>query len=60
MARLPNLGEGQGRDDVAYRFGCWLVRDLALSDSEALTWLTDCPENRSANKLFRDKGLPSF
>jgi hypothetical protein len=39
LARLPNLGEGQGRDDVAYRFACWLVRDLALSDDVALAWL---------------------
>ena len=40
-AKLPNLGEGQGRDDVAFRFGCFLVRDLALSDAEALPWLEE-------------------
>jgi len=39
MARLPNLGEGQGRDDVAYQFAAWLVRDLALADDVALGWL---------------------
>jgi hypothetical protein len=39
LARLPHLGEGQGRDDVAYRFAAWLVRDLALGDDTALTWL---------------------
>jgi hypothetical protein len=39
LARLPNLGEGQGRDDVAYHFACWLVRDLRLPDAEALAWL---------------------
>jgi hypothetical protein len=39
MARLPNLGEGQGRDDVAYHFACFLVRDLALADDIALDWL---------------------
>jgi hypothetical protein len=39
MARLPRLGEGQGRDDVAYRFACWLVRDMALLDDVALEWL---------------------
>jgi hypothetical protein len=39
MARLPNLAEGQGRDDVAYRFATWLVRDLALPDPVALDWL---------------------
>jgi hypothetical protein len=39
MARLPNLGEGQGRDDVAFRAACWLVRDMQLPDETALGWL---------------------
>jgi hypothetical protein len=39
MARLPNLHEGQGRDDVAYRLAAFLVRDLQLSDGAALPWL---------------------
>jgi hypothetical protein len=39
IAKLPNLGEGQGRDDVAYQFTCWLVRDLGLADDVALQWL---------------------
>ena len=39
LARLPNLGQGQGRDDVAFQFACWLVRDLQLSDEVALGWL---------------------
>jgi hypothetical protein len=39
MARLPNLGEGQGRDDVAYAFATWLIRDLALGEDVALDWL---------------------
>jgi hypothetical protein len=39
MARLPNLAEGQGRDDVAYHFACFLVRDLQLADDIALGWL---------------------
>jgi hypothetical protein len=39
MARLPNLGEGQGRDDVAYNFAAFLVRDMEVSDSVALEWL---------------------
>jgi hypothetical protein len=38
-AKLPNLGEGQGRDDVAYHFACWLVRDLQLPNETALDWL---------------------
>jgi hypothetical protein len=39
LRRLPNLGEGQGRDDVAYRFAAFLVRDLGLADAVALDWL---------------------
>jgi hypothetical protein len=39
LARLPNLGEGQGRDDVAYHFAAFLARDLALGDDVALSWL---------------------
>jgi hypothetical protein len=39
MSHLPNLGEGQGRDDVAYSFACFLARDLQLSDPDALAWL---------------------
>lgn len=43
-ARLPHLGEGQGRDNVGYHFAAFLVRDLALSDETALEWLLrwDC------------------
>jgi hypothetical protein len=39
QAKLPNLGEGQGRDDVGYNYAAFLVRDLALSDDEARPWL---------------------
>jgi hypothetical protein len=39
MRRLPNLGEGQGRDDVAYQSACWLVRDMQLPDAVALDYL---------------------
>jgi hypothetical protein len=39
MAKLPNLAEGQGRDDVAFNFAAWLVRDLQQSDEEALPWV---------------------
>jgi hypothetical protein len=39
MARLPNLAKGQGRDDVAFRFAAWLVRDMEVADSIALDWL---------------------
>jgi hypothetical protein len=39
MARLSRLSEGQGRDDIAYLFACWLVRDLRLDDDRPLGWL---------------------
>jgi hypothetical protein len=39
LARLPNLSEGQGRDNVAFRFAAWLVHDLQLDDVQALPWL---------------------
>jgi hypothetical protein len=39
MSRLPHLGEGQGRDDVAFHFAAWLTRDMALDDESALRWL---------------------
>jgi hypothetical protein len=41
LAKLPNLGEGQGRDDVAYTFFCFLVRDLELPDAEAMRWVEE-------------------
>ena len=39
-ARLPNLGEGQGRTDVAFSFAAWMTRDLVLDDALALAWLS--------------------
>src|SRR5262249_44278457 len=38
MARLPHRAEGEHRDDIAYEFACFLVRDLRLADPVALTW----------------------
>jgi hypothetical protein len=38
-SKLPNRGEGQHRDDIAYHFACWLVRDMQLPDEQALSWL---------------------
>jgi hypothetical protein len=40
MRRLPHLALGQGRDDVAFSFAAFLVRDLALPDHVALPWLS--------------------
>jgi hypothetical protein len=39
MRRVPNLAAGQGRDDKAFQFAAWLVRDMALDDATALAWL---------------------
>jgi hypothetical protein len=39
MARLPHRREGQGRDDVAYLFAAFLVRNMGLGDEIALQWL---------------------
>lgn len=52
MKKLPHLGEGQGRDDVAYKFACWLVRDMKLSDQDALPWLDrwDCGNSPAKGK----------
>jgi hypothetical protein len=42
LARLPSgLGEGQHRDDFGYTFAAFLVRDLNLSDAEAMPWLEE-------------------
>jgi hypothetical protein len=42
LAKLPaGLGEGQHRDDYGYNFAAFLVRDLGLSDAEALPWLEE-------------------
>jgi hypothetical protein len=42
LSRLPScLGVGQQRHCYAYRFACYLVRDLQLSDDTALHWLTE-------------------
>jgi hypothetical protein len=50
LARLPNLAEGQGRDDVGYQFATWLVRDLALADDIALQWLQQWDQHNSPPK----------
>jgi hypothetical protein len=38
--KLPSgKSVGEGRDDDGFRLACFLVRDLALSDYEALIWM---------------------
>jgi hypothetical protein len=40
LEKLPaGLGEGQHRDDYGFTFAAFLVRDLNLSDAEALPWM---------------------
>lgn len=40
IAKLPvGLRKGTGRNDVGFRLACFLVRDLSLSDSDALRGL---------------------
>lgn len=40
VARLPSLGEGEGRNRVAFNLAAFLVRDVSLDDADALTWLS--------------------
>jgi hypothetical protein len=49
-AKLPNKSEGQGRDDVAYGFLAFMVRDLALSDAEALNFADEWDAHNSPPK----------
>jgi hypothetical protein len=50
VARLPCLCEGQGRDDVAYHFAAFLVRDIRLDDDAALQWLAQWDAGNSPPK----------
>jgi hypothetical protein len=51
IRKLPTgLGEGEHRDDHAYKFGAYLVRDLGLSDAEALRWLKEWDAGNRAQK----------
>jgi hypothetical protein len=38
-AGMPSLAEGDGRDNAAYNFACFLARDLSIGDGMALGWL---------------------
>jgi hypothetical protein len=39
VARIPRLSTGQGRSKAAFGLASFLVRDLALSNADALPWL---------------------
>ena len=49
-ARLPNLGEGQGRDDVAFNYACWLARDLWREDETVLRRLGEWDKSNTPPK----------
>jgi hypothetical protein len=50
-AKLPTgLAEGQGRDDVAYQFAAFLVRDLNLSNDDTLPWLLEWDRTQAVPK----------
>ena len=50
MNRLPNGGEGTGRDNTAFAFAAWLVRDMEVPDDIALDWLERWDAGNSARK----------
>ena len=51
LDKLPiGLGEGQHRDDYLFCFAAWLVRDMALLDVEALTWMAEWDARQAAAK----------
>jgi hypothetical protein len=50
MAKLPHLGEGQGRDGVAYNFAAFLTHDLNLTDEQALPWVKDWDKGNTPPK----------
>jgi hypothetical protein len=51
LDRLPSgLAEGQHRDDIAYTYGAFLVRDLHFPDPVALAWLNEWDRRNTAPK----------
>jgi hypothetical protein len=50
IAKLPNLGDGQGRDDVAYHLLAFAVRDLQMSDAESLRYAEEWDQGNSPPK----------
>jgi hypothetical protein len=55
---LPHGGVGSHRDDHAFRFACFLVRDLQLPDGVALAWLSEWDSGNTPPKgddILREK-----
>lgn len=51
LDKLPTgKGEGEHRDDDAFNFACWLVRDMQQSDSDALSWLEQWDSRQAVPK----------
>lgn len=50
IAKVPNSGEGTGRDDRGFQLAAWLVRDLNLDDATARPWLEQWDSGNSPPK----------
>jgi hypothetical protein len=50
LAMLPHLGEGQGRDGIAYNLAAFLTHDLQLSDAQALPWVSEWDKGNTPPK----------
>jgi hypothetical protein len=51
ISKLPGgLGEGQHRDDFGYTLAAFLVRDLGLTDADALPWLEEWDSHNAVPK----------
>jgi hypothetical protein len=50
LRTLPNLGAGQGRDAVAFRFAAFLSGNLGLADDVCLAWLEKWDAGNSCRK----------
>jgi hypothetical protein len=50
LAKVPHGAEGTGRDDRAFNAAAFLVRDMALSDADALRYLEEWDAGNSPPK----------
>jgi hypothetical protein len=50
IAKIPHRSEGEGRDDIAFQLGAWLLRDMALDRAIALQWLEVWDQGNSPPK----------
>jgi hypothetical protein len=50
LAKVPHGSEGTGRDDRAFNAAAFLIRDMGLSDADALVWLEEWDAGNSPPK----------